>query len=438
MRVVIPLLLVLTACGTPGDLDLRAFEEAEHRFIPARPANARPAVDAILAREELSLDDILAVADSLNPQLEIERKNVDLATAAIWEARLYPNPTARLEVEEYPTSGSFSDAKRVVGVAQTLPLGGRVGAAVTLAEKEREVAAIHYVWRRREILSEVKRAFVELLAARQTVTLARETREIAKSLRDVTEERLKAQAVPEMEVLKAAVGLARADADVKQAEKIEAVALKTLLAHMGDADFPKSRFAGALAPKYVVPSLDALRGQVLASHPLLEEAGKSKDAAKLAIELASAERFPDIDVSLAFGRAGDESIVEGGIEIPLPLINRNQARIAAAEVRARQAELQVQSARNDLLLRLTDAYRTFASAQERASLFADEIVPKARRALDLTNDGYAAGKFGYLDLLDAQRTLAEARSAHVATLSELNAAAVDLEKLTGAKLETLR
>ena len=53
------------ACAGPAPLDVRPFEE-----------------------EELTIDEVLPIADAINPQLAIERKNVDPATAAIWEKRL--------------------------------------------------------------------------------------------------------------------------------------------------------------------------------------------------------------------------------------------------------------------------------------------------------------------------------------------------------------
>jgi cobalt-zinc-cadmium efflux system outer membrane protein len=66
--------------------------------------------------------------------------------------------------------------------------------------------------------------------------------------------------------------------------------------------------------------------------------------------------------------------------------------------------------------------------------YRDEILPKAEKAVAQTNEAYGLGKLPYLDVLDAQRTLAEARIAYVAALSELNVTAADLERLIGTRL----
>ena len=427
-------------CGAPAPFETTVLDESDRRFVSPPRADAQQAVDDILKKESLTLGDALAVADLMNPSLAVERKNIDLGTAEIWEARLYPNPSIVLEVEDYATrGGSLGSSHRTAGVQVPVVLGGRIGAATSLAEKKREAAAVLYVWKRRQLLTEVKRAFVRVLAARQSAELMRETRDLAKSIHDVTNERFKAQAVPEMELLKAAVQLAKAESDVKLADKDFMVSVKELQALMGNVDFPGDKFTGDLHTRFTTPSLDTLRGQVTTVHPLVEAAAKSKEAAELQLSLAEAERIPDLGVSVSGGKdSNDETILEGGIEIPFPLFNRNQAKISASETLIRQAELQMQAVRNDLVLQLTAAYREFSAAQDRVGVYNDEILPKAQKALDQTNEGYKLGKFKYLDVLDAQRTLAEARIAIAAALMDLNKSATELELITGTHLEPIR
>ncbi len=433
--------LVSGCGGAPEPLPWVDLDGLDRRYQAPSGPESVSASKALLEKEELTLQDVLTLADLLNPELAAERKNIDIAAAALWEAKLYPNPSFIAQIEEVPTKrgGSLGDAKRVAGIGIPIVVSGRIGAATSLAEKERDIVAIHYVWRRREILGAVQKAFVALLAARQNAGLARETRNLAKAFHDVTDERFRAQAIPEMELLKAAVNLAKSEIDLKLVEKDLAVSLKTLHAFIGDFDFPKERFAGELGARFTSPSLEALRGHLTAGHPLLEAASRRKEAAQLELNLAKSERIPDPSLEFLAGVDGEGStLVEAGVSIPLPLFNRNQGRIASAEARIRKAELGIEVARNDLLLRLTEAYRTFAVAQERVVVYRDEILPKAERALSQTNEGYRQGKFSFLDVLDAQRTLAEARIAFAASLADLNLAVAELEKLTGMRLESIR
>ena len=436
----VALVILSAGCGSaPEPIRLADLEAADRRFEPGgTPAGRSPAAE-LLEKDELTLSDVLSIAEAMNPQLAVARKDVDLATAAVWEAGLYPNPFATLDVEDYKTRAGFGKSKRTAGIGIPLVVSGRIGAATSLAEKERELAAISYVWRRREILSEVKRSFSAFLSSRRTVELTRETRDLAKTFHDVTNERFRAQAIPEMELLKAAVQLAKSESDVRLAEKDLAIMLKALHAAMGNSDLPKEKFAGELHGRFVTPSLEALRGQVVAVHPLLEAATRAKEAAELNVALARAERIPDVSIEIRGGIDGDrDAVVEGGVSVPLPLFNRNQARIASAEIRVRQTELQIQAVRNELSLRLTEAYRNFTAGQDRAGVYRDDILPKAQKALDQTTEGYRQGKFSYLDVLDAQRTLAEARIAYAVSLADVNLAGIELEKLTGTRIEPIR
>ena len=434
--------LALAACGTaPEPLPYPDVEASDRRYTPPAKAEAVSLAEAILQKEELSLNEVLAIAEAMNPELAAARKEIDLATAAIWEARLYPNPSLVFEFEDYRTKDKATIGKmeRTAGVSFPLVVGGRIGAATRLAEKEREQAAVNYLWRRREILSGVKRAFYGVLGARGQADLAKQTRDLAKTLHDVSSERFRAQAVPEMELLKAAVALAKAESDLRQADRASAVALKALHAAMGNVDLPKDKLSGGLVTLFTSPSLEALRGHVTTVHPLLEAARRTREAAELNLELARAERIPDLGFEVTAGRGpDDDSIVEGGVSIPLPLFNRNQAKIASAQARIDQAEYQIQAVRNDLVVRLTEAYQSFAGAQERVISYREEVLPKAEKALEQSNEGYRLGKFSQLDVLDAQRTLAEARIAYAVALTELNIAATELEKLTGLRLEPVR
>jgi cobalt-zinc-cadmium efflux system outer membrane protein len=434
--------LCLAACGgAPEPYPIRDLEESDRRFSPPSPSDAHSVTEDLLKKEELTLVDVLAIAELMNPELSAERKNIDLATAAIWEAKLYPNPVFLAEIEDYKTKNlsKFGSSKRTIGIGLPLVVGGRIGAATSVAEKAREVASVNYVWRRREILSNVKHAFTALLASRRNVELSRETRDLAKTFQEVTNERFKAQAIPEMELLKSSVQLAKSESDLRLAEKDLAVSLKALQSLMGNADFPKEKFVGELFSRFTEPSLEALRGHITTLHPLLEAAQKAKEVTDLELSLARAERIPDIGLEVRGGIDSEsDAIVQLGFSIPFPVFNRNQAKVASIEIRIRQAELRIQAVRNELILRLTEAYKNFTAGQDRVAVYRDEILPKAQKALDQTNEGYRQGKFGYLDVLDAQRTLAEAKIAYAAALADLNSAAVDLEKLTGMRIEPIR
>ncbi|MHC4606855.1 MAG: TolC family protein [Planctomycetota bacterium] len=439
MRTSLPILfLLLSACALPHKPTPMEMDVVDRSF---HGPSKRDRAEEILRKDELTLEDTLRLVDLLNPTLESLRKDVDLAPLEAWDASLFPNPELAIEVEEFPTGGgrSLGNSERGFGLSQSIPVGGRLGAASSVAALQRKVAALRYLRQRRVILTEAKSAFHDVLAAKHNVDLTRHTRDLAEQFHDLTEERFKAEAVPEMEVLKAAVNLAKAGTDVRMAETDLAVAIKTLHALIGDVNYPVEKFSGELFVRFEAPSLEALKGQVIVAHPELEIVRAQKTLAERELDLAGAGAIPDVNLDVAHKwTEGSERILEFGVSVPIPLFNRNQAKIVAATIRVRQAELRIQETKNAVTLALIETYRNFAAAQERVETYRKTILPKAQKALDQTNEGYKAGKFSYLDVLDSQQTLAEARIAYIFALKDLNRFASELEQLTGSRLQGIR
>ena len=437
MRPVLGLACLLAACAATEPAGLDRVEEADWRFVEPPPSDRDANAAEIRTKPAWTLDAALQLADVANPELAAERRNIDLATAALWQAKLYPNPAFVYALEEWPPSRGLGDSKMAAGVSLPLVVSDRIDAATRLAEADREIAAIEFLGRRRTLLSDVKRAFVRVLAAEAGLALAEETRDLARTLRETANERFVAQAVPEMEVLKATVSLARAEADLRVAQKERATAHRALLGLVGATERGDVRLVGELRTEYPPVDLAEAQQRMEESHPLLQAAAKRKEAAQRSLELERTKRWQDWDLDLLGGRSADaEFILEAGVRIPLPLADTNQAGIRSAEVRSVQADLELDAARNDLLPRVGEAYEAFMTARDVVEIFRSAVLPQATKAIEQTREGYRVGKFEYLDLLDAQRTLAEARVGYTTAVAELNESAATLEELTGMRFTT--
>ena len=87
---------------------------------------------------------------------------------------------------------------------------------------------------------------------------------------------------------------------------------------------------------------------------------------------------------------------------------------------------------------LTEAYRALASARSAADILGTSVLPGAQSAFDAAQEGYQLGKFGFLDVLDAQRTLFAARVQHLNALVAFHTAAAEVERLVGEPLDPAR
>ncbi len=160
-------------------------------------------------------------------------------------------------------------------------------------------------------------------------------------------------------------------------------------------------------------------------------------AAEHGVEQASAGRHPDIAARLAYGFDGesDEHILEAGLSIPLTVFDRNQGNILKARFQLIASKEQARAQLNGLRADLASAYQRYISAREQIPAFEQRIVGAAESSLAQTREGYTAGKLLFLDLLDAQRTLAQARVARLNLVRELNIAWAELHAILGKSLE---
>jgi len=124
-----------------------------------------------------------------------------------------------------------------------------------------------------------------------------------------------------------------------------------------------------------------------------------------------------------------------GVSIPLPLFNQNKGNVQAARYEYWQTGERKRAAEIELQVSLSQAYQALSGAFDEVKGFKSEVLPRARTAFDAVTEGYREGKFGYLTVLDAQRTLFEAEGLYVDALTSYHRAKTEVEKLTGQPLD---
>jgi cobalt-zinc-cadmium efflux system outer membrane protein len=189
----------------------------------------------------------------------------------------------------------------------------------------------------------------------------------------------------------------------------------------GDLEWLPSRASAA----ELIGELDASPG-LLASRIEIERR-------KALVEVERSKGVPDLTVSVGAKRDNElgrtQAIV--GISIPLPLFDRNQGATYEAARRADKAVDEHQAVRIRLTTELQQASRQLALATASAQTLKSAVLPAARQAYEAAARGFEAGKFGFLDVIDAQRSLLQARARYLNALSRSNQAASTIDRLLG-------
>jgi cobalt-zinc-cadmium efflux system outer membrane protein len=125
-----------------------------------------------------------------------------------------------------------------------------------------------------------------------------------------------------------------------------------------------------------------------------------------------------------------------GLSIPVPVSNRNQGRILEARYNLVKAEKQREAVEAAVYANLADGYGVLSSAFIEVTDLKSEVLPGAQSAFDAAMQGYRGGKFGYLMVLDAQRTLFQTRARYIESLAAYHRARAGVERLIGQSLPT--
>ncbi|HLG28905.1 MAG TPA: TolC family protein [Candidatus Brocadiales bacterium] len=390
--------------------------------------------------ETLTLDIAIQTALEKNPQLASMRKNIAAAEGRIKQSQLRPNPRLEYNAEEVPGHGTngidLGKGQNTLGIGQLFETGGKRRLRTEVARKEKTVAEFEYETLALNIESETKRAFYEVLAAREGLKITEETLNIARNLEDAARKRFEAGDIPQVEVFKAEVEAARSINDKTNAEAELLNAQKRLFTVMGEPEVQPREPVGALSKETPILDLDKLQTYLLQNYPLLEAGKQNIELANTIIKQAKREVIPNLDISAGYGRDGgvEEDIARFAVAVPFPLFNRNQGKIAESRALAAKAERDYRVVYNNLLLQLNQTFSTYSAQSKQVKVFIESILPRAEQSLNLATDGYKEGEFSYLDVLDAQRTLAQARASYISTLKGLNVTIAELEKLTGKKI----
>jgi cobalt-zinc-cadmium efflux system outer membrane protein len=175
----------------------------------------------------------------------------------------------------------------------------------------------------------------------------------------------------------------------------------------------------------------------LPNHPSVLAVKTSRDRAELELRRARLEPYPDVRMGVAGGRIGEtgQSIIQMGLSIPLPIIDRSKGKKQEAQANVHIAQADQVAVEQRLLREWGTASKRFRTAVEQVTNYRERILPKANEALRLVQSGFEQGKFGFIDLLDTQRTTAEARLAYQQKLLELNVAQAELESLAAGGIQ---
>jgi cobalt-zinc-cadmium efflux system outer membrane protein len=401
------------------------------------------------ARGEITLTRAISLALARNPELAASAYEVTAAEARVKQAGLRVNPELSVELENFAGTGVARAAKGLettLMLSQVVELGGKRALRTGVAESDLGLTQVERRAQQLDVLAEVTRRFISVVAAQERVVLANSAKDISQRTLDAVSTRVQAARSPEAERSRARIAHTLASIQEQQAQSELRAARFALSAMWGAAELATPGSIGTDPVRFATA-----RADLMALEPtqpfdaLTARLERNPDF----LRFASATRLRDAELQLARAQARANLAFGGGVRrlnessdlalvasfsISLPTFNRNQGAIREAEVR----RLQTNAARDAAFIRaratVYGLYEELSASRSRVETLRAEALPQADRALQETEYGYQRGRFSYLELATAQRDQLELRVALIDAGADYHRILAEIERLTGEAL----
>lgn len=384
--------------------------------------------------DSLDLSSVVHRVLALNPRMRGARSRIDAATGRVVQAGVYANPEVAIDVEDVGRASAGGPSQTTIGMAQPLVLWGKRSSRRDAARAGQKAASAEMDAVALDLYRQAGQYFAAILGAQQAVIYAEERLKLATQIESVVQLKLSEGAVPRAELLRAQAAVASATIVLDRAHA-ERDRQKYNLSTLWGQGTSAVEISGELNWVDSIPSMESL-ADLLDEHPILQELRFRVDARRAELRFARALGRPDVTLGAGYRRlhdAEDNSLV-AGVALPIPLFDRNRGGIREAEFLIKDAEAELEFAGQSLQRELYSLWRTLENQTREMNSLSGNIVPASEEAFRQIDEAYRLGRQPYINVLDAQRTLAEAQSRLAEVMILRAQTAVQIESLTGRRL----
>jgi len=370
-----------------------------------------------------------------SPDLKAGSHRTEAATRRAKQAARPINPRLETEVENVAGTGAiqgFDAAETTVAVSQEFELGGKRRQRTAVAEAETVVSRAEQEVRLRALLFETRRAALAVQAAQEKVRLAEQVLALIRETEDVAMTRQEAGKAAALETDRARADTAKAEIELETWKAEQRDTVRDLALLWGETEPLFDAVSGPFdAESSSLPPLDALLAHVASNPELIAAHAQTRTyEAKIGVERAA--RLPNLEL-----RTGVRRFEEGsdfgfviGASIELPFYTRNMDGVRAAKADAEAMRLEATAARIRIEGHVRQLYARLGTLAAKNDRLKTTVIPAAECTLGLVKEAHKLGKAGYLDVLEARRTLVDGKFQIIETVTEYQRMRLELGYLT--------
>lgn len=376
----------------------------------------------------LSLSEAELVALVYNADLRVARMRVGVAKATADNAGIWEDPTLAVDLTRILASVEHQ-WKVAAPIGITIPISGRLEAETARAGAElaAEVARVNQSeWATR---MDLRRAWADWLAAASRLEITRDFTGRLDKVVAAANRMEEAGEMPRVEARLFRIEHASRQAEIRHLESTVAEHALRIKHMMGLAPSSAVSLSAYDAPLGVnaIPTDQSIES----SSPAMQVARAEYEVAERALAKEIRGQYPDIQVGPGYGNeeGNDEFLI--GVQMPLPLWNRNRQGVAVANAERDLARVQFESVYERLLSELESARTLLKSADEQRELVETQIVPMADQQYADSMRILELGEMNTLVLLETLQGQQAVKEQVIEIRHRLQLASIRVQELTG-------
>jgi outer membrane protein, heavy metal efflux system len=405
--------------------------------LPTLALATPPAAPPVPLADDPALARLVEESLAARPELRAAAVRVDAARERIPQAGALPDPVLSFGIQNDGFGslqiGKMETSYLSVGVAQTFPWPGKRGLrgdTATLAVREVEAGLARA---RLSAEADVRRAYLDLLLARDRLTLLARLEALWSKSEATARSRYESGEGSQTDLLRAQLErtrLRQRRIGLEAEERTRRAEVNRLRGRPAAEPVETAPGLAALADPDL-PAPDAAISDAEGRSPELAGARAGEDRAAREVDLARRQRFPDVTLSAGvMPRGALEPMWQAGISVPIPLFTGRKQGRAVAE-RAAEAvgtRADAEAAAQLVRLRAVERHEALAAALETLKLYRGGLLVQSRVTAESALAQYAVGRVPFTAVL-------EAIAGSVADEDAFLAATVDAQKLRIAMAE---
>lgn len=387
----------------------------------------------------LALDQCISLALQQNPLILSSLKQYQASLARISQAKALPQPSLNFDSDFQPKFFNFKDAGELYyGFSQSIEFPGKRYVRGKIASHESNEILSEIELLKLGIAFQVKEAFYALLLAQEKLKYAQQNLDLSQDFLQKTELKYQAGDVAKVEVLRAKVETAKAANQLRKANNEVRLAKAKLNFLLARKKYAPLAIKGQLKKTPLQLNLEQLREQAFQFRPELKRIKFSLKKESFKKKQGYLGYFPDFELGVSKHKVlGETTTWDVTLSFPIPLFfwQPKKGEIAEAEANIESLKRGAEHLQNAISLEVEEAYMNALTAANQINLFEDEILTQAEEVYNLFLFSYQEGEIGGIELIEARRSLMEARQSYADALFNYDLALAALEKSIGQKLE---